>query len=178
MYSFFKNRATVALIFFVLGLSTSLLITNFNAHVKNSSLRKSADSSRDTVRSLFDDDFFSSPNDPFEEMRRLQSQIKTSFNEATELKQTNQYEQDGYLVYEFNFSQNSPPQQLQVDVKNGQINMTAKIESKTEQNGFHSSHVSSFQRTFPAPTDVDAEHFKLEQSENKVILKFPKKKDS
>ena len=178
MKSFFSKKIVIAILFFLIGLATGWSLHGPQSHSQKTSSREFSEPRSFSINSLFDDDFFSPNQDPFEEMRRLQKQMKNSLGDSQQLGQLSEHEDDESIIYELSLPQDQTPQKLQVDVKNGQVIISASIESKKDQDGLQSSISSSFHRSFPAPTGVDAEHFKLEQSENKIILKFPKKKNS
>ena len=63
------------------------------------------------------------------------------------------------------------PEKLDVSVHNQQISISGTIEEKTS-NG--SETVSHFQRSFPAPANVDVTNFSMERNGETISIKFPK----
>lgn len=75
-------------------------------------------------------------------------------------------EDDKYIYYDLSIN-GSKPGKVDVNVQEGQIEITGSI---VKQN-FH----SSFHRSFPAPAGVDANRAELTNEGGKLVLKLPKK---
>lgn len=93
--------------------------------------------------------------------------------ESVGVDSISQREDDTYVYFDINIPQ-TKPDEVKVQVQDGQILISGKIQSTLESEnakGFYSSH---FQRSFPVPDNVDADSYKMEHENNKIILKFTK----
>ncbi|MGZ3774066.1 MAG: Hsp20/alpha crystallin family protein [Pseudobdellovibrionaceae bacterium] len=160
MEKFFFNRIVLVLVAFFAGGASVWGVTKFLERKKASeeapqsllSLRQNPDK---FFPDFFNDDFFGSSRDLVEEIK--------------------QRKDDNFLYYEIDLHGQSP-KEVKVEVKNGQIFISGQIESKEDKDGSSSYYSSSFQRSFPVPSDVDSDNFKTEQDDKKIIIKFPKLK--
>ena len=141
---------------------------------------------------FFNDDFFGRSKDPFAEMQRMQKQMLSQFGDQNlegpfnnwyqkrfgggHVGDFSQREDDDFIYYDID-TDKKKPEELKVDVKNGQVTVSGKFEEKSDSANSNSFYSSSFTRSFPAPQNTDAEKFKIEQADGKVIIKFPKKKN-
>lgn len=75
-------------------------------------------------------------------------------------------EDNQYHYYELNIKDKTP-NEFKVIVENGYITITGQLSA-----GEHS--VMSFQRTFPAPPDIDPDGYTIEQNGDRLVFKFPK----
>lgn len=139
---------------------------------------------------FYDDDFFNSSHDPFEQMRKMRARMLREFNEsddgfggfdswyrgrfgggnAGEIKKR---EDDQYAYYDIAI-QGLDEKSLNIKVSQGQIRISGEVEKKSEENGGSSYARSNFFRSFPVPPGVDSDQVKIEKSGEKVTLKFPK----
>ncbi len=78
------------------------------------------------------------------------------------------------IYYDLDFGDKKATE-LNVDVKNGQINIFGKIEHKNESGNLKSFFQSSFQRSFPAPSEADVDKFKVTEEDQKIVIILPKK---
>ncbi|MGZ3726021.1 MAG: Hsp20/alpha crystallin family protein [Pseudobdellovibrio sp.] len=141
--------------------------------------------------SLFNDDFFGRSKDPFAEMQRMQKRMLEEFKNQNlegsfdnwykkrfgggKVGDVSQREDADFIYYEIETDHRNI-QQLNVDVKNGRVMINGQFEEKKESGNTNSIYSSSFTRSLPTPQNVDAEHFKIDRSEGKVTVKFPKRK--
>ena len=84
----------------------------------------------------------------------------------TEIKQT---EDDRFLYYEIDLK-GVAAKSIQIEVEEGQVYIFAESQVKDD----HSKLIRAFQ----LPLDVDADNFKRENQEKKIVLIFPKIKIS
>jgi HSP20 family molecular chaperone IbpA len=191
----FKSKAIVGILCFILGVVTVLLAQTRFTHPRITLIASNpASPMKMNMDSIFDqfynDDFFSQANDPFEDMRKMRNQMLLQFDQpkqggdlfdswyqkkfgggnAGEIKKR---EDDQFIYYEVTI-RDVEKEKLKVKVENGQISISGQIESKSEDDGNVSYSSSSFHRSFPAPTGVDVERFKMEQNQDRLIIKFPK----
>jgi HSP20 family molecular chaperone IbpA len=197
MKNILSNRAVIFVLSFIFGGLFFLGINHFYKQ-KVSSQRMSLPfainqgKSDDFFNKFFNNDFFDRSRDPFEEMRRMQKQMLQGLNSPDELQggfdswfqnrfgggnvnEIKQREDDKYVYYDIDLN-NQSPKELQVEVKDGQVNISGKFETKSQNGNENSVMSSSFHRSFPVPPNVEADKFLTEQENNKIVLKFPKKK--
>lgn len=195
MKSFFSNRIFLSAIFFIIGGICTLGVTRYFDHRNLKAMPEQTLAQKDPDRffnNMFNDDFFGTSRNPFKEMQRMQEQMLKQFGEhdgfqdsfdnwyqnkfgGGSVTELNEKEDNDFVYYEIN-TEGQTPKELKVDVKNGQVNISAEIEKKEENEGSKSVMTSSFHRSFPVPPNVDAENFKMEQDGKKIVIKFPKKK--
>ena len=139
---------------------------------------------------FYNDDFFDKSNDPFQEMLKMRERMLKQFGDSNEenglfnswhkrrfggddagavLKR----EDDKFVYYDISIkglNQNK----LNVKVENGQIDISGTIEGKSQDENRESHFSSSFHRSFPTPPNVDSANVKMEQENDKLVIKFPK----
>lgn len=192
---FIKTKLFIGLACFVLGIGVVLLAQKYLLKSKDDLISGSPSlHAMQSMNSLFDqfynDDFFSSSRDPFDQMRKMRERMMKEFEEpekgrglfdswykdrfgggdAGEIKKR---EDKDFIYYDIAI-QGLDKEKLNVKVADGQINITGQIEKKSEEGGSTSFMSSSFHRSFPAPPEVDANKVQMEQSEGRLTLKFPK----
>lgn len=62
-----------------------------------------------------------------------------------------------------------------VNIEDNQIIIQAQLESANKDENSISSVIQSFTRSLPAPPDAELDKFEVENKENKIIIKIPKK---
>ncbi|MBL7715694.1 MAG: Hsp20/alpha crystallin family protein [Bdellovibrionales bacterium] len=138
---------------------------------------------------FYDDEFFSRSRDPFEQMRKMRNRMIKEFDGSNpgglfdswyqgrfgggDVAEIKKREDKGFVYYDIAIP-GLDPKNLKVRVQNGQINVSGKIEKKTEEEGNSSFVSSSFHRSFPAPPEVDSNRVEIEQADGQVTLKFPR----
>ena len=152
--------------------------------------RVSQDQSRLTsedefLNDFFNKDFFDRSRDPYEEMRRMRERMLDQFGDRDggafddwykgrfgggDVGEVTQREDKDFLYLEINLN-GQTPKNFNVNVENGQVVISGETEDKKPDGSLISSR---FERSFPVPSGVDAEKFKLEQESGKIIIKFPK----
>lgn len=195
MKNFFSNRIVLAVLFFVIGGATDLTLNKYmnkkNATAHEKSDMSEIEKSHNFFDNFYNEDFFGKSKDPFEEMRRMQGQMlkqlpgennfQDSFDswyqnkfggEMAELKQS---EDEHFIYYDLDLK-DQVPKNVKVEVKNHQINISAETETHTEDKNSSSSYSSSFRRSLPTPSGVDADKYEIEQQDKKIRIKFPKLK--
>ena len=151
---------------------------------------------RKQLDSFFDEDFLGQ-NDPFESMRKFRKELEEETKEFVSgsvapfdswyghkfgggnVSDIEKREDEAYVYYDIKVEDlNSTT--LNAKVENGYITITGRIEKKTGSNdddlSSQSVFSSTFSRTFPLPANVDEDKMEMLSGEDKVVLKFPKKK--
>lgn len=197
MRNFFMSKWFIALSSIVVGAVAVLGYQHFThkEEPKLAAIDRSFGLPRSQVdpflNDLFNDDFFSHPADPFQEMRRMRERMKKHFDQdegggggvfdrwwtkrfgggdSGEIKQR----EDKNFVYYDLYTKNVNPEKLKVKVENGQITIDGQVEHKSEEGNNQSFFSSSFHRSFPVPPEVDGNKVKMEQEKDRLVLKFPK----
>lgn len=149
--------------------------------------------------SFFNDDFFSQ-DDPFEAMRKFRQRMEKNgpdFNNPSfstpfdswfgnkfgggTVQDIEKSEDENFVFYDIKVK-DLKGTAINTKVESGYLTITGQIESKNteqdEDSGFSNSSVfsSTFSRTFPLPADVDEDSMEMESKQNKIVIKFPKKK--
>jgi HSP20 family molecular chaperone IbpA len=164
----------------------------FDSHQNKSAPSTSAALSNEPPNfdDIFNHDFFKQSRDPFKEMDRMQNEIMKNFGPSKNdedsfghwFKQSfgggapadfKMSEDDRFVYYEIDAGE-ATPEKVDVEVHDRQVTVKGEMKKKEENSNSASFYGSTFVRSFPAPENVDADHFKLEQKGNKIIIKFPK----
>lgn len=118
-------------------------------------------------------------HDPSDDLRQMQKQMLSQFSQFDDLDSSSlggiKQKKDAKFTYFEIELEDQIPKELKVNVQDGQVQITGKIESKNEDGNSNSYYSSTFERSFPVPSDVEADKLKMEQVDKKIILKFPKK---
>lgn len=85
-----------------------------------------------------------------------------------------QKEDKDFIFYEIELEKQ--PGEVKVNVKDGTITIFIKEENKINSKDKQEYYASSIMKAFPVPSNTDAEKFKLDQQDKRLIIKFPKKK--
>lgn len=169
-----KNKLIYVLIFFLGGIvfatGTKLYIDSKTTPVQAVSpnvmpKRKSF------FERFFEDDFFA--DDTFSQMaEHMAKSVTGSGIIRIESSQNDQY------VFIQVFLDQVDKNSLKIDIKDGQITLSGQVKLEKEEKGdfgfSKSISVSSFSRSFPAPSGVKTEEVQIENKDKSVILKFPK----
>jgi len=154
---------------------------------------------RQQFDSLFNDDFITQ-NDPFEEMKKMRTQMQKRMGGFDRQKNSMSNPFDSWFSDKFgggtinDISKREDEDFVYYDIKVDDINSTS-INTKVEQgyvmisgtiekkygfegkdDGYQAQRVfkSSFKRTFPLPENVDQNKMQMLTEKDKVILKFAK----
>ena len=197
MEQFLKKNLVVSMIaiFLLGGLSAWGVgkIWEHYQHEKTLSASLTLNSEELNLDDLFNRDFFKRSRDPFQEMDRIHREMMRSF-EKFGLEEEHfgdwfrnnfgggapadfQVKEDNDFVYYEIRTGDALPKKLEVDVKDGQVTIRGEIEKKDEKSDSASHYSSTFMRSFPAPENVEAEKFHIEQDPQRIVIKFPKVKD-
>lgn len=139
---------------------------------------------------IFGRDFFRRSRDPFKEMERMHREIMKNFggSDTNEDRFGGWFQQNfgggvpsdfqmsedkDFIYYEIDTGEDTP-KTVDVEVKEGQVTVKGELEKKEKDSTSSSLYSSTFVRSFPAPENVDAAKFQLEQKDKKIIIKFPK----
>lgn len=142
--------------------------------------------------SIFDDDFVRQ-EDPFAEMKRMRERMHRQLGEWNKdpagspfdswygnrfggnISDISQREDQDNIYYDISVD-GIGDSKVNTQVKNGYVIITGEI--KKEKNGDKAKSLmqSSFQRTFPVPKNVDADHLEMIMETGKITFRFPKKK--
>lgn len=193
MKHFFTNKLFIATVSFIVG---GVSVFGLTRHFMQNKIDQQKSETPLGTEQFFDDffnnDFFGRSRDPFEEMRRMQKEMFKKLNDDRSFPGTfdrwyqrkfgggdsgeiRQREDDEYLYYDLDLK-DQVPKELNVKVQDGQILIDGKIEAKEQKEGINQFYSSSFHRSFPVPSGVEGEKFKMEQEGNKIIIKLPKSK--
>lgn len=187
----FQNRFLVGFFFFALG-AASMSAAQYYIQNKGGSARASV-ASANTMNPLFDrffdEDFFGRSNDPFDDMRRMRESMLKQFNheEGGGLFDTwykkrfgggsagdvARREDANFIYYDISV-QGLKNDKVNIKVENGNIFISGQVEQKNEDGDSSSYMSSSFHRSFPVPSNVDANQVKIEQGKGTLVVKFPK----
>ena len=132
-----------------------------------------------------------SSNDPFEEMRRMQERMLedtpeelqnpfdsffgSQFGGGSRSLKFEQRDDENFLYYDITVP-GLKNEKLNVGVENGMVTVSGVMEQKIEGPENQSISTTSFQRSLPLPPDVDGDKVEADINGDKLILKFPKKK--
>lgn len=189
-----QSKLFISSVSFVVGIAAVLLGQKYLYRPKQKleivPLTQSANKMNSLLDQFYDDDFFGSVHDPFEQMRKMRKRMMKDFNAFENNEgffdswyskrfggghagEVTQREDKDYIYYDLAIKDLNK-EKVNVRVENGQISLSGQIEKKTIENGSETFFSSSFHRTFPAPMEVDAKRVQIDSSEDKLTLKFPK----
>ncbi len=185
------SKALIAWVSFVLGITAVLaaekigkwrspgepkfVVENPRILPKSEDTKSERTSTVDDFDPFRDDPLFVGGANPFESMRKLQSKMFSRFGTPDVTAAEVKTREDKDFVYYDIPIKDLNREKLKVKVEDGQISISGQVEKKSEEEGSASYYTSSFHRTFPAPAQVDSERFQLEQMNDTLTLKFPKK---
>lgn len=181
---FLRSKFFVGLAGFAFGLGTMFVTQRVTRLVSGStqsvpSLKAQNDSSMEKAIDDFNNNsFFDKSDDPFEQMRRMQGRFLKQFdhpmpfssNDVGEIKRR---EDEKFVYYEIPIK-GLKNEKLNVKVSDGQIHISGQTETKSDDGSSSAFLTSSFHRSFPVPSDVDANKVQLENTSNQLVIKFPK----
>ena len=144
----------------------------------------------------FDDDFFNPDFSPFKQMEKMRKNMDKLFSDRFGDLNSNLYfddwfkgkfggtvfdidqdEDDDYVYYTIK-AEGIDKSNVKVDVQDGMVNISGKVdqmnENKSEDSLSKSRFSSSFSRSFPVPSNVDANSVKFEAKDDEIVIKFPK----
>ena len=129
---------------------------------------------------LFPSPFGDEDNDPFKAMAKMEEEMLSqlqddrsggfAFSQDTDIQQR----EDNKFVYYTIQLKDINRESLKVNIENGQVNLTANIEKKSNSRNGSNTMVSIFERSFPLPGNIDSDKLEISQEKEKIILKFPK----
>ncbi len=153
------------------------------------------------LNEFFDDQFFDRRgfnSDPFEDMKKMREKMRNLFNENNNsfdnlfdswygdkfggsMGEIKSHEDKNSVYYELDID-NINKESLNIKVENNIVKISGKTEILTQKEDGKTKSKSiqsgQFQRSYPVPDNVDASKVIIESKDNKVILKFPKTKES
>lgn len=186
MKSFLTNRFFLATIAFAAGATSVWGTTNFFAAKKNPpSLTTALDLHQDLRNStdkILEDFFnenvkFQGPSENWVK-NHFDSQLNVSaayLNARPLSEEIKQIDDGEFKIFEIDLK-DQVAKEVKVDVKDQRITISAEVEKEEKTDHSSQFYSSSFYRTFSIPPDVDGENYKMEQLEQKIVIKFPKKK--
>jgi HSP20 family molecular chaperone IbpA len=188
--SFFRSPVIILLAGFLLGV-LSVLFWQKTLHMTwhfNKSQTENLPFPQEQEWDGFLDDFFEqqmteADGDPFqmlESMRERMMKKTHPFDSWYQRKfggggpgEIKKREDEQFVYYDIAI-QGMDQQNLNVEVKDGMVELKGRVEQKAEDG----TQVSrSFQRSFPAPQGIDSKKVEIENSADKLTLKFPKLKN-
>ncbi|GIL17746.1 MAG: hypothetical protein BroJett040_14970 [Oligoflexia bacterium] len=179
MKKFFSNRIVISAISFLVG---GFFVCSYQQYQSRNILHHKEfrfSGTKTELKDLFDNefnnDFFGRSNSPFEEMNRLQQEMRENFQSSSS-NEMYQREDDNYVYYELDLK-NQTPKDFNVEVRDGQITISGRLESEQRDDRFSQHYSSSFHRSFPAPSNVDAEKYSIDHNDHKIVIRFPKRKE-
>jgi len=147
---------------------------------------------RNQFNALFNDAF--THKNPFDEMKRMKDEIEnraerfgggstpllnpfdTWFSErfgTGTVNDISQHEDQDYVYYDIKVS-DLKATDIATKVENGYISVSGVTNKRVGTNRNEETFSSTFLRTFPLPTNVDANKMELSKQSDILILKFPK----
>lgn len=144
------------------------------------------------LNGMFDDDYFDNTHrDPFAQMKKMREQMLKHFEQGESdgsnffdrwyqkkfgggtINELSQRE-DNKFVYIDIATQGLDQDKLDIKIEKGQVNISGRMEKKTEDGDAISYTSSSFRRSLPIPTGTDFKKVEIENTKDRVTLKFPK----
>lgn len=189
MKTFFTNRFFIFTMSTILGASSMWVYDHYINSTSGDAKKIESKTLSDKSENIFDD-FFAQKYDPFEDMRRMQKKIfeqfdresawnkvfshnKNNFTNEIKSTQITRREDKDNIYFDVDLD-GQKANEFNVNVKNGQINISGKVEQKQENAESRSVFQSRFQQSFPAPPDVDADKFKVTEENQKIVIILPK----
>lgn len=181
MSKLFANKKFIAFLFFILGALTFW-------RIEHSFVGKFVYSLSSPHHSMFKMDLLNpfkdhkteiESDDPFLQMQKEMfkhfSQGGSNFFGDNSLldQEITSSEDDNFFYYEIDLH-GQQAKKLEVEVKNGQLTISGELENKKDNGNSSYLSTSQFNRSFPVPEGVDEQNYKLEQKDDKIIVKFPK----
>ncbi len=193
-----SNKYILALTFFLLGglvfLGINTLINKNHQKQNNKVVDQEISSvhNQKFLDNFFNRDFFDKSRDPFAEMHRMRKEMMDLFNADNDfggafdnwyqdkfgggdIGDIKQREDDQYIYYDIAIP-GLTPTEVKVEVDDRNVSISGKFERKSNTKDSNSYMSSNFQRIFPLPSGVSSRDYKMEQEENKIIIKFTKVK--
>lgn len=182
MKSFFLNRIVLVLIAFVVGATSVWGTTRYFENKRIEDPFSTSLFLQSNAEKILDD--FFKENVRFQ--GSFDSWFKTHFGNdlmftqdrafnVSHFQEIKQREDGEFKIYEIDLK-GQTPKEVKVDVKDQYVIISAQVEKKEETDHNSRFYSSIFHRSFPVPPDVDGENFKMEQENEKIVIKFPKKK--
>lgn len=118
-------------------------------------------------------------DDPFSMLDEMEKRLGDPFASPswlslpTPTREVKRTEDDRYVYYEVQ-ADGLDQQSLKISVKDGQIDISGKIEKKTEDPEAQSVMTSSFRQRFTVPPEVDPDRAVIEPQSDRVVIKLPK----
>jgi len=189
----FKSVPFIAVTFLLIGAGGMYFVQNFTvkpkyAFEKPSAISKPMDP---LFNQFFSDESLGRSSDPFEEMRRMREGMIKQFDQQQggglfdswfstkfgggSVGDIKRREDDKFVYYDISVD-GLKPEKLKVQVEAGQLTISGQVEKKSTQGDSNSFFSSSFHRSLPVPSDVDASKVQMEQNSNKLTVKFPRLK--
>jgi len=187
--SFLKSKFFVGFVGFILGISSVFFWQALLGSQKRQQLTLSVPFPEEKDWDPFFDDFLNQNmlephQDPFsklEEMREKMMKRTHPFDSWYQRKfgggapgEVKKREDDQFIYYDISV-QGLDQQNLSVKVEEGQIEIQGVREVKDDRGNMVSS---SFHRSFPVPIGVLSQKVEIEHRDDKLILRFPKIKES
>lgn len=168
--AFFRSKFFIAVCSFVLGMGTTWL------WMKKNAWQVSWSTDHAFSRDAFEEPFPRSQS-LFDEIRRLQEQMMGGMGPAgslglQEMPPPRISESDTEYIVELSIDDRMDAKNFSVQVENGQLQIQGTLQSNDEG----ASMISNFSRTFPVPSDINADLIQLESARGKVIVHLPKRK--
>lgn len=193
---FLQSRVLIGLICFVFGLAamfaTQKVTDKRTAQLQSPPSLKADNSSgmEQLLDNFYDDRFFDHSNDPFDQMRKMREKMMKQFEQPQiggdvfdswyqkkfgggNVGEVKRREDDKFVYYEISVK-GLNKEKLNVKVSNGQINISGQTETKSETGSSSTLLSSSFHRSFPVPAEVDANKVQMENTDDRIVIKFPK----
>jgi HSP20 family molecular chaperone IbpA len=134
----------------------------------------------------FDSLFFQRSDDPFGEMRHVRDQLLNEMKTEEKniaafdrwfakkyggsVEDIRQREDRKHYYYDI-FVKDMKNEKIGTAVKNGEITIQGSLAKKLP----HGTETTHFERTFPEPKNIDANHVEIERGNGKITVKFAKR---
>ncbi len=171
-----KSRALFGLVGFVLGAAVMWLAQRVQVHATFSKVAQGGPAAAGPQAPEDDDPFAGMmDDDPFEQMRKMQEQLRRSMLHGMNGMHANtgeirQREDKDFVYYDISIK-GLDPRKLNVKVSDGQVIVDGQTQSGDQGAAFFTS---SFHRSIPVPEGVDGNRVQMEQDKDRLTLKFPK----
>ncbi len=168
MKNIFDKKITVAVVFFFVGMAAQWSLQKIRGKPAPPASYFSKNITPDEFDQILDQDYEANFFKPI-------SKLAASYGGALgeENIHVQQREDQNYVYYELALN-GIESKNLNIQVENGQVSVAAKIDKDSDDGGQHITYHSSFNRSFPAPPNADAQKVEILHEANKMILKFPK----
>lgn len=121
--------------------------------------------------------------DVFSQMKKMEKRMESFFKKSFNHKQRDfevLHREDDNAKYIEIKADGIIKKALKINVSKGVISISGQVRKTNEvtnkNSNSYSSYISSFQKSFNVPDGVNENELSINEKDNKIIIKFPKKK--